>query len=103
MSNCFYTRKRMPFFVYIFGNIKFFFTILGPPVIVGMSINIASIDSISEVNMVSFAVSLCVCPSHPKMCVVYPHTAVFVIANFTYYLWRTAHKDPVTVLGSTVG
>lgn len=27
----------------------------GPPVIVGMSINIASIDSISEVNMVSFS------------------------------------------------
>uniref|UniRef100_A0A673B6J2 Neurotransmitter-gated ion-channel ligand-binding domain-containing protein n=1 Tax=Sphaeramia orbicularis TaxID=375764 RepID=A0A673B6J2_9TELE len=26
----------------------------GPPVIVGMSINIASIDSISEVNMVSY-------------------------------------------------
>lgn len=25
----------------------------GPPVVVGMSINIASIDSISEVNMVS--------------------------------------------------
>lgn len=31
----------------------FFFFSLGPPVVVGMSINIASIDSISEVNMVS--------------------------------------------------
>ena len=30
----------------------------GPPVIVGMSINIASIDSISEVNMVSVTFSL---------------------------------------------
>lgn len=32
-----------------------FFFLSGPPVIVGMSINIASIDSISEVNMVSYA------------------------------------------------
>lgn len=30
-----------------------FFLFLGRPVVVGMSINIASIDSISEVNMVS--------------------------------------------------
>uniref|UniRef100_A0A668AZG8 Gamma-aminobutyric acid type A receptor subunit beta4 n=1 Tax=Myripristis murdjan TaxID=586833 RepID=A0A668AZG8_9TELE len=31
----------------------------GPPVIVGMSINIASIDSISEVNMVNVEVHSC--------------------------------------------
>lgn len=33
---------------------SFSFYPLGPPVIVGMSINIASIDSISEVNMVRY-------------------------------------------------
>lgn len=39
----------------LFVNCLLFFSLLfssGPPVIVGMSINIASIDSISEVNMV---------------------------------------------------
>lgn len=47
----------------------------GPPVIVGMSINIASIDSISEVNMVCFycLISL-LAPT--EVGPVYPHTAV---------------------------
>lgn len=39
---------------FIFPGNKCFFAPSGPPVIVGMSINIASIDSISEVNMVSY-------------------------------------------------
>lgn len=36
----------------------YFIFLAGPPVIVGMSINIASIDSISEVNMVSYTLVL---------------------------------------------
>lgn len=47
----------------------------GPPVIVGMSINIASIDSISEVNMVSYVLlglrsTLCLPTPHPPQATV---------------------------------
>lgn len=47
----------------------------GPPVIVGMSINIASIDSISEVNMVCFYCLISLLAS-TKVGPVYSHTAV---------------------------
>lgn len=47
----------------------------GPPVIVGMSINIASIDSISEVNMVRYTLLFFHLLVPAKVCAPYPRSA----------------------------
>lgn len=77
-------------FLYILSDISFFVP-SGPPVIVGMSINIASIDSISEVNMVSCKI----------LNVFNLHTTVLVTANSTVGLGGVAAGEEPSSLLST--